>query len=65
MTKVNSILCRHRASDKIYVPKNARDNHYIIAEMQLTSDEPTFEPGAWFNLKHDAVQDISYQGILE
>ena len=25
--------------------------------------EPTFEPGAWVNLKNDAVQDISYQGI--
>jgi D-threo-aldose 1-dehydrogenase len=31
----------------------------------LTTDEPTFEPGAWVNLKHDAVQDISYQGILD
>ncbi|WP_019026126.1 aldo/keto reductase [Colwellia piezophila] len=31
----------------------------------LTSDEPTFEPGAWINLKHDAIQDISYQGILD
>ena len=27
--------------------------------------EPTFEPGAWVNLKNDAVQDISYQGILD
>lgn len=31
----------------------------------LTTDEPTFEPGAWVNLKNDAVQKISYQGILE
>ena len=31
----------------------------------LTTDEPTFEPGAWINLKHDAVQDISHQGILD
>lgn len=31
----------------------------------LTTDEPTFEPGAWINLKHDAVQNISYQGILD
>jgi D-threo-aldose 1-dehydrogenase len=31
----------------------------------LTSDEPTFEPGAWANLKYDAVQKISYDGILE
>ena len=31
----------------------------------LTSAEPTFEPGAWANLKYDAVQKISYNGILE
>jgi len=31
----------------------------------LVTDEPTFEPGAWINLKFDAVQDISYQGILD
>lgn len=31
----------------------------------LTTAEPTFEPGAWFGLKHDAVQDISYDGILK
>lgn len=31
----------------------------------LTTIEPTFEPGAWVNLKNDAVQKISYQGILD
>lgn len=31
----------------------------------LTTNEPTFEPGAWANLKYDAVQKISYEGILE
>lgn len=31
----------------------------------LTTKEPTFEPGAWANLKYDAVQKISYDGILE
>ncbi len=31
----------------------------------LTTPEPTFEPGAWFGLQHDAVQDISYAGILK
>ncbi|MGE5448004.1 MAG: aldo/keto reductase [Bacteroidales bacterium] len=31
----------------------------------LTTDEPTFEPGAWVNLKYDAVQKISYSGILD
>ncbi|MCW0483017.1 aldo/keto reductase [Gaoshiqia sediminis] len=31
----------------------------------LETDEPTFEPGAWANLKYDAVQKISCQGILD
>jgi len=31
----------------------------------LRTPEPTFEPGAWFGLEHDAVQNISYDGILE
>jgi D-threo-aldose 1-dehydrogenase len=31
----------------------------------LLTPEPTFEPGAWFGLEHDAVQCISYEGILE
>jgi D-threo-aldose 1-dehydrogenase len=30
----------------------------------LSTPEPTFEPGVWFGLEHDAVQDISYKGIL-
>lgn len=31
-----SILRKRRASEKVYVPKQARDNQYIIAEMPLT-----------------------------
>jgi len=31
----------------------------------LKTEEPTFEPGVWANLKNDAVQKISYSGILE
>ncbi|MBC8133385.1 MAG: aldo/keto reductase [Deltaproteobacteria bacterium] len=30
----------------------------------LRGPEPTFESGVWFDLRHDAVQDISYEGIL-
>lgn len=30
----------------------------------LTGPEPTFEPGVWKNLTHDAVMDISGEGIL-
>ncbi len=29
----------------------------------LTAPEPTFEPGVWQGLQHDAVLDISYEGI--
>lgn len=31
----------------------------------LTGQEPTFEPGAWVNLEHDAHQTISYQGVMD
>ncbi|HSC55018.1 MAG TPA: aldo/keto reductase [Phnomibacter sp.] len=31
----------------------------------LTTPEPTFEPGVWKGLEYDAVQKISYEGILE
>ncbi len=46
-----------------------RDDEVIISNKlawlraPLTTPEPTFEPGAWFGLEHDAVQDISYAGI--
>jgi len=31
----------------------------------LTSAEPTFETGVWKGLKNDAIQKISYDGIIE
>lgn len=30
----------------------------------LTTEEPRFEPGVWKELTHDAVQKISYDGII-
>lgn len=30
----------------------------------LKTKEPTFEPGAWIGIENDAVQKISYKGIL-
>ncbi|PRD48378.1 aldo/keto reductase [Sphingobacterium haloxyli] len=33
-------------------------------QVPLTTAEPTFEPGVWKGLKNDAVQQISYDGIL-
>lgn len=32
---------------------------------KLETEQPTFEPGVWKDLKHDAVQKISYEGIIE
>ena len=31
----------------------------------LLTPEPTFEKGVWMDIKHDARQDISYDGIME
>lgn len=31
----------------------------------LETSEPTFEPGVWKDLKYDAVQQISYDGIIK
>jgi D-threo-aldose 1-dehydrogenase len=31
----------------------------------LKGTEPTFEPGVWKNLQHDATQRISYDGMIE
>jgi len=31
---------------------------------ELKTPEPTFEPGVWRNLKYDAIQNISYEGII-
>jgi len=31
---------------------------------KLETPEPTFEPGVWVDLKHDAIQTISYDGIM-
>jgi len=34
-------------------------------QTELTTAEPTFEPGVWKDIQHDAIQKISYEGILE
>jgi len=31
----------------------------------LVTSEPTFEPGAWVGIEHDAKQSISYEGIMD
>ncbi|ADY51065.1 aldo/keto reductase [Pseudopedobacter saltans DSM 12145] len=34
-------------------------------QTELTTPEPTFEKGIWIDMKNDAVQKISYQGIID
>ena len=34
-------------------------------QVPLTTSEPGFEPGVWAGINHDAIQKISYRGILE
>ncbi len=40
-------------------------NKLAWVRTELKTPEPTFEPGVWKGLKHDAVQRISYDGIIE
>jgi D-threo-aldose 1-dehydrogenase len=49
---------------------NVKPDEVIISnklgwiQTELTTLEPTFEQGVWHNLKNDAVQNISYDGIM-
>jgi hypothetical protein len=38
MRRSTSILRKHRAGDKVYLPKDSRDNQYILAEFPLTDE---------------------------
>lgn len=40
-------------------------NKLAWVRMELKTPEPTFEPGVWKDLKYDAVQQISYSGIMK
>jgi D-threo-aldose 1-dehydrogenase len=56
-----------RSLDKFEIPP---ENVLISSKLgwkrtPLTTAEPTFEPGVWQDIQHDAVQCISYDGILE
>jgi len=39
-------------------------NKLAWRRVPLKTEEPLFEPGVWIGLENDAVQDISYEGIL-
>lgn len=38
MRRASSILRKHRAAERVYIPKDARDNQYILAEFHLTDE---------------------------
>lgn len=56
-----------KSLDALHVdPKNVIiSNKLGWYQVPLTTPEPTFEPGIWKELTHDAVQRISYDGILQ
>jgi len=55
-----------RTLENLNVPKQRLliSNKLGWRRVPLETKEPTFEPGVWVGLEHDAVQDISYYGIL-
>jgi D-threo-aldose 1-dehydrogenase len=52
---------------ELNVPKDAViiSNKLAWCQTELKTPEPTFEKGIWRDLTHDAVQKISYDGIME
>ena len=44
--------------------KGIISNKLAWVRTPLRGPEPTFEPGVWFGLRHDAEQAISHEGIL-
>ena len=50
----------HVPADKVII-----SNKLGWYQTELLTEEPTFEKGIWKGLKNDAVQKISYNGIME
>jgi D-threo-aldose 1-dehydrogenase len=58
------VLGRELAALQVDPAQVVISNKLAWRRVPLKGTEPTFEPGAWVDLQHDAVQDISYEGIL-
>lgn len=56
-----------KALKELNVPQNKViiSNKLAWVQTPLLTEEPTFEKGVWKDLKNDAVQKISYDGIIE
>ncbi|MDA7874630.1 aldo/keto reductase [Rubripirellula sp.] len=58
------VLGRDLAALDIKPDEVVVSNKLAWRRTSLQGPEPTFEPGVWVDLQHDAVQDISHDGIL-
>lgn len=58
------VIGEELAADQVRPDEVIISNKLGWRRVPLTTDEPTFEPGVWIDLEHDAVQDISHDGIL-
>ncbi len=50
---------------KVHPDNVVISNKLAWLRTELKTEEPLFEPGVWKNLKYDAIQRISYDGIME
>lgn len=75
MRRAGSILRKHRAGERVYLPSDARDNQYILAEIMLTDelielvsgsvDENSEKPYQSFyqKLAHKIFEVVEEQGL--
>lgn len=75
MRRASSILKRHRAGERVYLPKDSRDNQYILAEIPLTDklidlvcgkvDETSAKPYQRFyqTLSHKIFEVVEKHGL--
>jgi D-threo-aldose 1-dehydrogenase len=59
------VLGRHLSKLNIQPHQVMISNKLGWVRCELRTPEPTFEPGVWRDLQFDAVQKISYDGIIE
>jgi D-threo-aldose 1-dehydrogenase len=53
------------AQNKVSPSRVIISNKLGWMRVPLVTKEPTFEPGVWIDINYDAVQRISYKGILD
>jgi D-threo-aldose 1-dehydrogenase len=61
LEKIGEYLARNRISPNRVIISNKLG----WLRVPLVTKQPTFEPGIWVDINYDAVQRISYKGILD